>query len=125
MSGNVRRVWPMPCGPVRKPETSRPGLKTVSAIWAPWKASKRLPAGSTKEIRSVTHRWSARAAGSHFTATPAASRRPASELRAAALATSQPDLSARLNRAVDEQALFAVVHTEGTHRAGAVHGLHA
>jgi hypothetical protein len=27
MSGKVRRVWPIPCGPVRKPETSRPDLK--------------------------------------------------------------------------------------------------
>src|SRR5262249_5136214 len=34
------------------------------------------------------------------------------------------DLSARLDSSVDKQALFAIVHAEGTHRAGAIHRLH-
>jgi len=35
------------------------------------------------------------------------------------------DLGARLDGPVDEQALFAIVHAESAHRAGAVHRLHS
>jgi transposase len=35
------------------------------------------------------------------------------------------DLGAGFDGAVDKQALLAIVHAEGTHRAGAIHGLHA
>src|SRR5262245_39497321 len=85
-----RTTWPMPSGPVRKPEMLRPGLNGSLAHSAPWNTSSRLPSGSEKVMRSRTRRSSASARVPRVTATRSLSSRAAKRSSAAASATSQP-----------------------------------
>src|SRR5262245_832917 len=85
-----RTAWPMPSGPVRKPEMLRPGLNGSLAHSAPWNTSSRFPSGSEKVMRSCTRRSSASARVPRVTATPWRSSCPAKRSSVAASATSQP-----------------------------------
>ena len=49
-------AWPMPSGPVRKPEMLRPGRNASSATAAPQNASSRFPPGSAKLINRARKR---------------------------------------------------------------------
>src|SRR5262245_6760978 len=85
-----RTAWPMPSGPVRKPEILRPGLNGSLAHSAPWNTSSRLPSGSENVMRSCTRRSSASARVPRVTATPWLSSWAAKRSSVAASATSQP-----------------------------------
>src|SRR5262247_3994281 len=85
-----RTAWPMPSGPVRKPEMLRPGLNGSLAHSAPWNTSRRLPSGSENVIRSCTRRSSASARVPCVTATRSLSSPAAKRSSVAASATSQP-----------------------------------
>src|SRR5262245_23979879 len=85
-----RTAWPMPSGPVRKPEMLRPGLNGSLAHSAPWNTSSRLPSGSEKMMRSFTRRSSASARVPRVTAMSWLSSRAAKRSSVAASATSQP-----------------------------------
>ena len=79
------------------------------------------PAGSRKEITSAAQRWSATAAVSRRTATPAFSSRAASASRAARVRDLPAEKTLSIRQpAVDDQALLAVIHAEGTHGAAAI-----
>src|SRR5215813_3746005 len=90
MSFTCSTAWPMPSGPVRKPEMLRPGLNGSLAHSAPWNTSSRLPSGSEKVMRSCTRRSSASARVLRVTATRWRSSAAAKRSSVAASATSQP-----------------------------------
>src|SRR5262249_9729231 len=90
MSLTCSTAWPMPSGPVRKPEIARPGLNGSPVVAGPWNTSIRLPSGSASTISSFTRRSSASAREPRATATPKRSSLPAKRSSVAASATSQP-----------------------------------
>ena len=113
----------MPCGPVRKPETSRLGLEggigDLGAVEGFQAVAGRIIEGNQAGHAALVGQDSGFAFhrdGGGFQA--------GGELIEGCGACDFPaeDLGARLDRAVDEQPLLAIVHAERAHRAGAVHG---
>ena len=111
---------------MRKPEIERPGLNASRAISAPWKISSRLPNGSLTTIRSLTRRSSAsaRVAARDFDAGGFELCRDRIERRSVGHFPAEKGDTLPAG-AVDDDALLAVVHAEGTRRSALVDPLKA
>src|SRR6516165_1472308 len=118
-------TWPMPSGPVRKPEMLRPGLNGSAAVSAPWKISSRLPPGSLSTIKSSTWRSPERArAACNLGAGRLDARRHGVKRRGVGdLPAEEGDALPAVG--VDHQALLAIIHAEGEARAALVDALQA
>ncbi len=119
-------AWPMPSGPVRKPEIVRPGWNAVVGDRG---AVERLQpvAGRIGEADQLAHETLiGQAAGSRRTATPAASSRGAERVERGGVRDLEAEIALAVGqRAVDDQALLAVVHAEGAAGVAALDHLHA
>ena len=112
-------TWPMPSGPVRKPDMARPGRNARSASAGSQKASWRLPDGSRKH-RPRPRRRSAAARDMASTRTPASVQpggEPFQRVAVGDLPAIEDGAGAAL---VHQDALLAVVHAEGQGRGGGV-----
>src|SRR5262249_46827536 len=124
----VSTAWPMPSGPVRKPEIERPGRNGSAVVSAPKNASTRLPAGSANTIRSFTRRSSASGRARRPAPPPGPGapdpRRPRVEPRRIG---DLPAIEGRALAAVlgNDDALLAIVHAERERGTAVVDELHA
>src|SRR5262245_53458251 len=115
-------TWPMPSGPVRKPEMLRPGLNGSVVVCAPWKISSRLPAGSLSTIKSST--WRSPASARNFGAGRLDARRYRVERRGVGdLPAEEGDALPAVG--VHHEPLLAIIHAEGEARAALVDALQA
>src|SRR5262249_17763366 len=121
-------TWPMPSGPVRKPEMLRPGLNGSAVGCAPWEISSRLPAGSLSTIKSSAWRSPPGARGARANLVPAAARAgpPPHGVNARGGGAPPPeDADALPAVGVDHEPLLAIIHAEGEARAALVDALQA
>src|SRR5262249_12908601 len=119
-------TWPMPSGPVRKPEMLRPGLNGSVVVCAPGKISSRLPGGTVEhdQVLDVGPAGERARAARNFGAGRLDARRYRVERRGVGdLPAEEGDALPAVG--VHHEPLLAIIHAEGEARAALVDALQA
>src|ERR1051326_347203 len=119
-------TWPMPSGPVRKPEIERPGRNGSVAVSAPWKISQPVAerVGERDQIRNWALVGQRAAAARNLDPCAFEMRRQCIECsRVGDFPAEERDALAAVG--IDDDALLAVVHAEGERVARFVDALQA
>src|SRR6516162_8084209 len=119
-------TWPMPSGPVRKPEMLRPGLNGSAVVSPPWKISSRVAGGIVEhdQVFDVAAAGKRARAARNLGAGRLDARRHRVERRGVGdLPAEEADALPAVG--VDHEPLLAIIHAEGEARAALVDALQA